>query len=136
MVYDLEAATKAARNEAAKAPFEFSWGTETFKTIPSEQWPLSVSTKLAELVKTHGNGNGEGDIDPDDLFAVLREMVGGEHWERLLQTGITGDAVLPLLKAIAQHTAGGDLPDLSGRPKPGSTRTSRPRSSKRLVSTS
>ena len=90
--FDLDAAA-AARREAAGEPFTFTFHGSKFTCLPAREWPITVTTKLAE----------------DMPGAVRLILGGGPEADDFMSLNPTMGDIEDLLAALASYSGLGDL---------------------------
>lgn len=93
--YDLEAATRAAANEAEAVPFAFTYKGESYSVPPSSEWPMPALAALAE----------------GDLAGSLSQLLGDEAYDRLMAAGLKLGELGHLFEAVAGDSGMVTLPN-------------------------
>lgn len=96
-MYDLDAAY-AAQREAAREPFMFTYGGETFEVPLSDTWPLEASTLIA-------NGDLVGGL------ALILNASDPEQAENFMAHAPKLGHVKLILEEEAKHENVGGLPN-------------------------
>src|SRR5215471_827489 len=96
--FDLDAAAaKAAADEAGAVPFEFTWQGKTYSLPPQAAWPMTVVRSLAA----------------GDLNAAMSELLGGDGYDELCDSGMTLGNLATLFEAVGAAAGMGGLPNSS-----------------------
>lgn len=106
-VFDLEAASLAATNEAEAVPFAFTYKGQSYEVPPSTTWPISALRAISA-----------GDLD-----GALPELLGAEQYEQLAASGLRVGELSILFERIAAHSGLGSLPNSGPPQRHVSTRT-------------
>lgn len=104
--FDLDAAAKAAADEAERVPFRFTFHGDAYEMPNQRDWPVAA-------VRAFGSG---------DLETALEQICGEAVLNKLTAAGLTLGELNLLFDEASKAAGFGDLPNSPPPPRRGSTR--------------